>query len=93
MWPRRSHMLVPLTILLSIKRKFKYTQVKKDAFDIIKEIVARNTLLTYQDFNKKIKIHTNARTFQLVAFFIQEGKPIAFCSRKLTNARQLFTVT
>ena len=33
MWPSRSHMLVPLTILTSIKRKFKWTQVEKDAFE------------------------------------------------------------
>ena len=32
MWPRRSHKLVPLTILMSIKRRFKWTQVKQDVF-------------------------------------------------------------
>ena len=40
MWPRRSHMLSPLTKLTSIKRKFKCTEVKQDTFDEIKRIVA-----------------------------------------------------
>ena len=36
--PRRSHTLAPLTKLTSIKRNFKWTQVKQDAFDEIKKI-------------------------------------------------------
>ena len=40
MWPRRSHALAPLNILMYIKQKFKWTQVKQDAFDEIKWIMA-----------------------------------------------------
>ena len=56
MWPRHSHTLSPLTRLTSIRRKFEWTQVKKDAFEEIKWIVARDTLSTYPDFNKKLKL-------------------------------------
>ena len=65
MWPRRSHTLSPLTKLTSIKRKFKWTQVEQDYFDKTKRIVARNTLLTYLDFNETFEIHTDASAFQL----------------------------
>ena len=47
MWTRRSHTLALLTRLTSIKRILKWTQVEQDAFDKIKRIVARGTLLTY----------------------------------------------
>ena len=70
-------MLAPLTKLTSVKRKFKWTQVKQYAFDKIKRIVARDTLLTYPDFNETFKIHTNASAFQLGVVIIQKGKPIA----------------
>ena len=70
MWPRQSHMLVPLTILTSIKRIFKWTQVAQDAFDRIKQIVARDTLLTYPYFNEIFKIHTDASAFELGAVII-----------------------
>ena len=60
MWPRRSHTLAPLTKLTYIKRKSRWTQVKQDAFDEIKRIVARDTLLTYLGFNETFKIHTDA---------------------------------
>ena len=44
MRPMRSHKLAPLTKLSSIEKKFKWTQVKQDAFDEIAGIVARDTL-------------------------------------------------
>ena len=51
MWPRPSHTSAPLTRFTSIKRKFKWTQVKQDDFHNINRIVARDNLLTYLDFN------------------------------------------
>ena len=45
--------------------KFKWTKIEQDAFDEIKGIVARNTLLSYPDFNEEFKIHTDASYFQL----------------------------
>ena len=57
MWTRRSHTLTSLTKINSIKINFKKTQVKKKAFVKIKGVVARDTLLTYPDFNETFKIH------------------------------------
>ena len=65
MWPRRSHTLAPLTKFTYIERKFKWTEVKQDAFDEIKRIMACDTLLTYLGFDETFKIHTNASVFQL----------------------------
>ena len=39
-----------------------------------------------------LKIHTNANPFQLGALFSQKVKPIAFYSRKLTDAQRRYTV-
>ena len=93
MWTSRSHTLVPLNKLTYIKRKFKLTQVEQDDFDEIKQIVARNTLLTYPDFNKTFKIYTDACAFQLRAVVIQKGKPIDLYSRRLTDAPKLYKLT
>ena len=93
MWPRWSHTLAPLTILTYIKGNFKWTQVEQDAFDKINWIVARDTLLTYLDFNETFKIHNDASAFQLGEVIIQKGKPVDFYSRKLTDYQQRYTVT
>ena len=65
MWPRRSHALAPLTKIMPIKSKFIWTKVELDAFNLIKNIVAHDTLLTYLDFDETFKIHTDASAFQL----------------------------
>ena len=88
MWPRQSHTLAPLTGLPYIKSKFRRTQVEQYAFKKIKRIMSCKTLLTYPDFNKAFKIHTDASAFQFGAVVGQKGKPIAFYSRKLTDSQQ-----
>ena len=92
MWPSMSHTLAPLTRLTSIKWVFKWTQVKKYAFNEIRRIVARDTFLSYPYFNETFKIHTNASTFQLGAVISQKGRPISFYSRKLTDSKKWYTV-
>ena len=86
-------MLAPLTKLAFIKKKFKWTKVKHDAFDKIKRIVARDTLLTYTDFIEIFKTHTDDSAFQLGAVISQKGKPISFQSKKLPDYHQWYTVT
>ena len=51
-------------------------------------IAARDTLLTYPDFNEEFKIHTNARDFQLGEVIIQKGKPITLYSIDLLTTKE-----
>ena len=60
---RCSHALAPLTKVSSNEVKFKWTKIKQKAFNKINLIVAHNTLLTYPDFNRNFKTHTDTRNF------------------------------
>ena len=71
MWERRSHTLLPLTNITPSKVKLKWAKIKWDAFGQIQWVVALSTLLAYPDFIEKLKIHTNARKFQLGVVIIQ----------------------
>ena len=71
-----------------IKRNFKWTEVKQDAFYEIKRIVACDNLLTYPGFNETFNIHTNASAFQLGVVIIQKGKLVAFYSINSTGVHQ-----
>ena len=93
MWIRRSETLAPLTALTSKKVPFKWTEVEQKAFDTMKRIMARETLLAYPDFNKEFHIYTDASKVQLGAVIVQNDRPIAFFSRKLTPAQTRYTVT
>ena len=67
--------------------------LKKKAFYKINKIIKQETLLRHADFNKPFEIHTDASKYQLGAVISQEGKPIAFYSRKLNSAQLNCTTT
>jgi len=93
MWPKRAHLLAPLSTLTSAKVPWKWTDECQQSFDTMKRLIARETLLTYPDFNKAFEIHTDASKVQLGACISQEGKPVAFYSRKLNPAQTQYTTT
>ena len=93
MWPQRSHFLAPLSSLTSVKVKWKWTPEHQVAFDQLKALIAKETLLTFPDFSKEFEIHTDASKLQLGACISQEGKPVAFYSRKLQPAQTRYTTT
>ena len=92
LFPRRSHLLAPLTEMSSKDKKFKWTEEMQTAFERIKKEFSRNVLLAYPNFNKHFDIHTDASDVQLGSVISQDGKPIAFYSRKLSPAQRNYTV-
>ncbi len=93
MWIRRSHVLAPLAALTSKKVKWHWGDEERKAFQDVKKIIAREVMLSYPDFSKPFVIHTDASHFQLGAVISQDGKPIAFYSRKLNAAQARYTTT
>ena len=95
LWPRRSHILQPFTDLSSGPKgkKIKWTDELEKAFNEVKQMVCKETLLNYPDWNKPFEIHTDASDYQLGAVISQDGKPIAFFSRKLNKAQMNYTTT
>ena len=79
--------------MTSKQAKWNWDRKCQEAFDSIKKIVSRETLLSYPNFNKPFEIHTDASKLQLGAVISQEGKPIAFYSRKLNPAQVNYTTT
>ena len=93
MWIRRSHILAPLNALNRKGVKYEWKPEHQRAFDNIKRVMAKDTLLHYPDFNKPFEIHTDASLHQIGAVITQEGKPVAFYSRKLRNGQHNYTTT
>ena len=56
-------------------------------------MVSQETLLTYPDWNYPFDIHTDASDVQLGAVISQQGRPIAFFSRKFNIAQLNYTTT
>ena len=73
--------------------KFKWTELHQKNLDLIKKIIAKETLLAYPKFNARFDIHTDASQTQLDAVISQDNKPIAFYSRKLNPVQTRYTTT
>jgi hypothetical protein len=82
MWKQCSEILAPLTKLTSTKNPWKWTDEEQNAFDTMKKIMARETIMAYTNFELLFEVHTDANAYQLGAVISQNGKPITFYYRK-----------
>ena len=75
MWKRRSHISVPLTDLVGKgKKKFNWKLEHQQAFEDMKNVKAKETILNYPKFDQCFDIHTDASNRQLGAVISQNGK-------------------
>ena len=79
--------------MTSAKVPWKWTEEHQNAFDEMKQVISRETLLAYPNFKEVFDIHMDASLYQIVTCILQNGKPIAFYSRKLNLAQTRYTAT
>ena len=90
MWPRRSHILAPLTNLTG-KGTFNWNDNHQQAFDTMKALMVEDVLLRYPDHNLPFQINTDASDYQLGSVILQQDIPVAYYSRTLSIAQQNYT--
>ena len=95
MWPRRSHVLAPLTEAASgpKDRKILWNDAFESSFKELKRMVSADTLSIYPYWKLPFTVHTDATDKQLGAVIIQTNKPIAFLSSKLSKPQRNYTKT
>ena len=93
MYKRRAEIMKPLTEKTGRGVKFAWTPEMNKAFEKIKTIVSEDTMLAYPDYEKKFDIHTDASDYQMGGVVSQQGRPIAFFSKKLNTAHKKYTTT
>jgi hypothetical protein len=84
----RSHLLAPLSALVSPKVKFEWRKEHQDAFDQFKTLICKETLLMFPDLNEPFHIFTDASKYQVGTVIMQNDKPLVFYSRKLNSAQR-----
>ena len=89
----RSKILTPLSSMTSKQAKRNWSEECQNVFDTIKNLVSREILLSYPNFNEPFEIHTDASKVQIGSVINQEGKLIAFYSRKHNPSQVNYTTT
>ena len=59
----------------------------------MKAIICADLINMYPDYNQPFHIYTDASDFQLGATLIQNGRPLAYFSNKLTSVHNTCTTT
>ena len=93
MWPRRSHILAPFTALARLPRKAKleWTEELDLAFKRVKAILVQGVIMTFPNHNKYFDTFTDSSDYQLGACIMQDGKPVAYYSRRSTSTQGNYT--
>ena len=90
MWPKRAHFLAPLTSLTG-KSTLEWTKEHQRAFERMKALIVTDAHLAFPDHNKPFHVKTDASDKQLGAVIFQEDRPIAYYTRKLSDAQRNYT--
>jgi hypothetical protein len=92
-WPSCAHILKLLTDQYGLKKKapIKWTDEKQKAFDKMHLLTAADALAAYPNHNKRFDVYMDASDFHLSTCIIQEERPVAYFSQKLTKSQQNYT--
>ena len=86
MWPCRTHVLATLMELTG-KCTFIWTPKHQQAFERMKVLVAADALLVFPEHSLTFDVKTDASKYQLGSAIKQQGRPMAYYSRKLNSAQ------
>ena len=84
--------LAPITALTGKDVKFVWSKECDNAFKRMKAIMAEQTMVTLPQYNRPFDVQTDASKKQIGAYISQEGKPLAFFSRKMNPAQLKYPV-
>ncbi len=79
----------PLTNLLKKSSEtYEWDGACNEAFETLKGILVKVPVLKLPNFDKDFEMHSNASNFAIRRILVQDGRPVAFKSKKLSATEQ-----
>jgi hypothetical protein len=89
--PHYSTLTEPLRRLQSDKTLFRWTEDKQKSFDLLKQLFAREPCLVPFDETAPMSLATDASSTGLGAVLLQNGRPVMYAARSLTDAKTRYS--
>jgi len=70
---------------MSSMRSLSGAKIKKKVFEEIKKLITKTSSLKYFNMNQPVVVQTDASLEGLRAVLLQEGQPVSYGSRSLTD--------
>ena len=86
--PGLSELAKPLREICKVGTIFSFEQPHLDAFEAIRKKAMQDITLQFYDPEKPVELSVDASAHSLGAVLLQEGKPIEFASKSLTETQQ-----
>lgn len=83
--PKLSEVAQPLRELTMKNASFTWSTQHDKAFSEVKQLVVKHPVLRYYDINEEVTVQTDASDRGLGATLLQNGQPVAFASRSLSE--------
>ena len=83
--PRLSEVIQPINVLTHNDVVWEWTHVQDEAFNKLKTLLSEAPVLAYFDSSKSLSIQCDTSKHGLGAVLMQEGKPLAYASRALSD--------
>eukprot|EP01018_Ginkgo_biloba_P015786 Gb_20044 [translate_table: standard] len=78
-------------IMRGDKRYFKWTNTAEKSFQLLKKKVTEQPILSLPDFDKVFQVDYDASGVEIGEVLSQEGKPIAYSSEKINEAKKKYS--
>ena len=88
--PRLSDITEPLRKLTQKEVPWQWNACEEQAFNTVKSVIASAAVLQYYDVLKPVTIQCDASQCGLGGSLLQDGQPVAFASRSLTETEKRY---
>jgi len=88
--PNVTSVTEPLHNLIRRDVPWTWSEVQQKSFDEVKKLLTQAPVLAFYDVNKPLTLENDACEYGLGSAIFQEGRPIAYASRTLTEAERRY---
>ena len=88
--PRLSEVAQPLREMTAKEAKFIWSPQHETAFQEVRELVVKHPVLKYYDLQEEVTVQCDASEYGLGAALLQNGQPVAFASRTLSQTERQY---